>query len=348
MSVKLRRGVFIVDVTWSDGIRWRKKMPDEDTATRVDAMIAIAKVDGSWPELRAKLEHKGSKAGLFRDFVGLYVTQYVQVQNRAVNTKLSRISHLKKRFGSMALEAIRPQHLTAYVSWRKGHGVSNATVNRELSVLRHMLVWAEDQELIKQNPIRKLKKLREVVSDRRPREEDIDAVISELNARTIPLFTFIRWTGCRREEALSVKRWQVNIAKEEVIFTDNTKSDRFRYVPLTVEAIEAIEAMPPHPKTDYVFYNPDTGTRWYDCRKPWEEARAKVGIPSLTIKDLRKAYGIKLAESGCPMHYIQAVLGHASVRTTEKYYAQFSPQSAKRQVLRVLQGGKAKKRKHTA
>ena len=45
MSVKLRRGVFIVDVTWPDGIRWRKKMPDEDTATRIDAMIAIAKVD---------------------------------------------------------------------------------------------------------------------------------------------------------------------------------------------------------------------------------------------------------------------------------------------------------------
>ena len=52
MSVKFRRGVCVVDVTWPDGIRWRKKMPDEETATRVDAMIAIAKVDGSWPELR--------------------------------------------------------------------------------------------------------------------------------------------------------------------------------------------------------------------------------------------------------------------------------------------------------
>jgi len=343
MSVKSRRGVWIVDVTWPDGIRWRKKMPDEETATRVDAMIAIAKVDGSWPELRAKLEHKGANAGLFRDFAAYYIKHYVRVQNSAVNTKLYRISHLKKRFGGTPVEAIRPQQLTAYISWRKGQGVSNATVNRELSVLRHMLEWAEGEELIKRNPIRKLKKLREVLSDRRPREEDIDAVFLKLDTRVVPLFTFIRWTGCRREEALSLKRWQVNIAKEEVIFTDNTKSDRFRYVPLTEEAIEAIEAMPPHPKTEYVFYNPDTGKRWYDCRKPWEQARKDAEVPSLTVKDLRKAYGIKLAESGCPMHYIQAVLGHASVRTTEKYYAVFSPQSAKRQVLRVLQGGKAKK-----
>jgi len=343
MSVKSRRDVWIVDVTWPDGIRWRKKMPDEDTATRIDNMIAIAKVDGSWPELRITLEHKGAKAGLFRDFSDFYIKQYVRLQNKAIKTKLSRISHLKKRFGGMPLEAIRPQHLTAYISWRKGQGVSNATVNRELSVLRHMLEWAEEEELIKRNPIRKLKKLREVISDRRPREEDIDAVFLELDVRVIPLYTFVRWTGCRREEALSLKRWQVNIAKEEVIFTDNTKSDRFRYVPLPQEAIEAIEAMPPHPNTEYVFYNPNTGERWYDCRKPWLAARKAAGVPSLTVKDLRKAYGIKLAESGCPMHYIQAVLGHASVRTTERYYAVFSPQSAKKQVLRVLQGGKAQR-----
>jgi len=100
---------------------------------------------------------------------------------------------------------------------------------------------------------------------------------------------------------------------------------------------------PPHPKTEYAFYNPNSGERWYDCRKPWLAARQVAGVPLLTIKDLRKAYGIKLAESGCAMHYIQSVLGHASVRTTERYYAVFSPQSAKKQVLRVLQGGKAQR-----
>ena len=41
------------------------------------------------------------------------------------------------------------------------------------------------------------------------------------------------------------------------------------------------------------------------------------------------------------MHDIQQVLGHASVATTERHYAQFSPKHSAKKILRVLQGGKA-------
>ena len=40
------------------------------------------------------------------------------------------------------------------------------------------------------------------------------------------------------------------------------------------------------------------------------------------------------------MHDIQQVLGHASVSTTEKHYAQFSPSNSAARILRVLKGGK--------
>jgi integrase len=54
----------------------------------------------------------------------------------------------------------------------------------------------------------------------------------------------------------------------------------------------------------------------------------------------RHAYGIKLAELGCEMHFISEVMGHHSIDFTRRMYARFSPQSASRAVLRVLQGGK--------
>jgi len=41
------------------------------------------------------------------------------------------------------------------------------------------------------------------------------------------------------------------------------------------------------------------------------------------------------------MHYISEVLGHYSLEFTRKRYARFSPESATRAVLRVLQGRKA-------
>jgi hypothetical protein len=59
---------------------------------------------------------------------------------------------------------------------------------------------------------------------------------------------------------------------------------------------------------------------------------------------LRHAYGIKLAEEGCPMHYISEVMGHHSIDFTRKHYARFSPESASRAVLRVLEGSKITRR----
>mgnify|MGYP001480496537 CR=1 FL=1 len=64
------------------------------------------------------------------------------------------------------------------------------------------------------------------------------------------------------------------------------------------------------------------------------------------MKDLRRHDAIILAEAGADVHDIQQVLGHASVATTEKHYAQFSPKHSARKVLKVREGGlkKVKKR----
>ena len=70
--------------------------------------------------------------------------------------------------------------------------------------------------------------------------------------------------------------------------------------------------------------------------KPWARARKKINS-ALRIHDLRHAFAIKLAESGCPMHFISEVLGHSNTEFTRKRYARFSPESASRAVLRALE-----------
>jgi hypothetical protein len=46
------------------------------------------------------------------------------------------------------------------------------------------------------------------------------------------------------------------------------------------------------------------------------------------LKDFRREAGIVIAESGQPPHVAQTQLGHSSVKTTEKYYAHYSPEFA--------------------
>jgi integrase len=68
---------------------------------------------------------------------------------------------------------------------------------------------------------------------------------------------------------------------------------------------------------------------------------ATIGSIVDNIHDSRHAYVIRLAEEGCLMHFISEVMGHHSVDFTRRRYARFSPDSASRAVLRVLQGRKA-------
>ena len=83
----------------------------------------------------------------------------------------------------------------------------------------------------------------------------------------------------------------------------------------------------------------------------WRKATTKVKLgvgkeaksTQLRVHDLRHAYAIRLAEAGCPMHFISEVLGHHSIDFTRKRYAKFSPDSASRGVRQFLEKNLEKK-----
>ena len=108
----------------------------------------------------------------------------------------------------------------------------------------HLLTYATECGVIDSNPLERFKKLRE---DQKERPRFTDAEVETLQAARSecrPLFRFLRETGCRREEALSLQRWQVQEAARLVVFCEDTKSRKFRYVPLTETALEAVNTLP--------------------------------------------------------------------------------------------------------
>ncbi|HYK88724.1 MAG TPA: site-specific integrase, partial [Acidobacteriota bacterium] len=252
--------------------------------------------------------------------------------------KDSRIRILGRKLNNVRMDALSKPHITAFVNWRKGMGVKNATINRDLAVLDHMLEWGVSEQYLQCNPVPSIQKLTEIKWEgQRPTDTVVDAVFAKLDTRVIPLFTFMRWTGCRREEALSLNHNQIDWGREEVLFHDNTKNGKPRRVPLEEKAIWALKAQPR--VSEYVFYHPESLTRWDTCKKPWMAAREAAGHPWLRVHDLRHAYAIRLAEQGCPMHFICEVLGHHSLEFTRKMYAKFSPESASNAVRNFLGNG---------
>jgi integrase len=250
---------------------------------------------------------------------------------------------INKKMGHLELAELKPSHVDSYTRWRKGMGISNATIKRDLAHLKHMIRFALQRGVIEKNNIACVRKLREIRRERpRPTGEQVDHFIASAEPRIQPMLGFMRETGCRLSEAMAVKHIQIRRKEKIVVFTDITKSGKFRIVPLTEECLFWIDQVPALPGCPYVFYNPRTKRRWYCPRKPIDAAIQASGLEWLRVKDLRRHYGITLSENGAEMHVIQAMLGHSSVKTTEDYYAHFSPNYAARRALQVLEGRKEK------
>jgi len=346
MSVRKQKDKFgkkhiVCDRRWPDGTRFRRVRPNRTLAKQVDARIAGAIAEGRWRQLKEELQRGSDLKGVtFAQFTDQYLDDYCKVHNRSWKRKRTSLDFLKQKLGSIPLEDIGPKHFLAYLHWRKESGISNATINRDLTNLKHMMVYAAEIGAITQNRIAQVKKLEEIREERpRPTDEGIDHLLACTDPRIRPIIGFIRETGCRLEEGLSLKHTQIRKQDRIVVFSGNTKSGKPRFVPLTDEAIQWIEEMPLLPGCPYVFWHPKSQTRWVNIRKVFNKARKEAEL-DIQIKDLRRHYGIVLSENGAEMHVIQAMLGHSSVTITEEHYAHFSPHYAARRAFQVLQGRK--------
>jgi len=350
---KNKQGQYLVDITWPDKVRTRAKMPDKDTAERINKKIEVAIVDEEriWRKLRKELRLEQNQILTFDGFANKYFEDYVKVYNRDIRGKKNRLDALKSHFKKQSIESITLQSATQFLASKKKVGVKNATLNRYRALLRHMTSWAVEQDFLESNPLVKLKKLDEPQwVGIRPDESLIDDILETIDTRVLPIFVFIRETGCRRNEAISLRFDQIDFARQVVTFHTNTKSGKYREVPLTEEGLWSVQALPIQGET--VFYHPVHLRPWTGDGLAifWEKAREAVAVGdeltkkncrSMRIHDLRHAYAIKLAEEECAMHYISEVMGHHSIDFTRNRYARFSPDSASRAVLRILQDRKA-------
>jgi site-specific recombinase XerD len=342
--IYFRKGKYVVDTTWLDGLRTRFRRPSKDKAEELEKRIYLAVVDNTWESLRANLKTPMKNdhliGGLFSDIADEYYDQWVVPRNRSTASKKSFLNRFKARFSRYQIGVIHLQHIDSYIASRRKAGVVNASINRELSCLRHLFKWAIDREIIHRNPLARLKKLKEEEwAGPEPTEEVIQAVFEKLQPRILPLFIVIRETGARLGEVLDLEHWQID-REHRVVRFKHTKTDKVTTAPLTNRAIEAIDSVLVLPGCSFVFYNPETRTRWFDIRKLWDSARTEAGYPWLRIRDLRPAFGREAARYGTPMHWIQSALGHQSVKTTEKYYAKFRPEAAAAGLLQCLEDGR--------
>jgi integrase len=153
-------------------------------------------------------------------------------------------------------------------------GVSNATVDRALEVVRRILNVAHpDWRWLKGVPkIRMLKEPRRHV--RFLRREEADRLIQALPEHMKPIVEFALSTGCRAGEILGLEWSRVDLTRK-VAWLDHgtTKSGDGRGIPLNADAVAALEATRgEHPRWCFTF----AGKRIQQSSTAWDKAKQRA------------------------------------------------------------------------
>lgn len=124
-------------------------------------------------------------------------------------------------------------------------------------------------------------------------------------------YLFCLYTGCRRNEALSVRREDIDVERK-TIHIRGTKTDLSdRVIPLfdTVSKI--------------LFALPDSGIL-FDFKPDYVSGQFKKFCPAHTLHDLRHTFATRALEAEIPIKVVQTWLGHSEISTTADIYSDVS------------------------
>jgi integrase len=233
--------------------------------------------------------------------------------------------HLRPYFGSMRASKLRFGILQRYVEQRQVAGATNATINREVALLRRAFNLAHESlpalpSKLKENNVRK----------GFFEHEDYAALLKTLPDELRPVLTFAYYTGCRKGEILGLQWSQVDLLEQVVrLEAGTTKNDEPRIIPLAPELYEvlrfqkSIRDQKCH-ECPWVFSR--DGEEILDFRGGWEEAckaaklwDAQAKKPTKLFHDLRRTGVRNLVRAGVPESVAMRISGHKTRSIFERY-----------------------------
>lgn len=271
----------------------------------------------------------------FHEFFMNKYLPFVKVDKRSWDTDDSLYrNHLKEVFGDTKMNQITKGIVRDFLHTKVGNGSAKGTVNRMLVLLRYNFNLAIDWETagVKENPAKGVKPFQENNKIERyvTQEESLtlkEALETSENPMLKYIIAFLLVTGARKQEALKAK-WEDIDLTANVWRIPLSKSGKVRHITLSETAVNFLTLVQGHNAKllgqsynpcPYVFPNPKTLKPFCTIFYSWDTARKKAGLPEVRIHDLRHTFASTLVNNGVSLYEVQKLLGHAHIRTTERY-----------------------------
>lgn len=232
---------------------------------------------------------------------------------------------LKAFFGTMRLSQVTPFQVDKYKLERKSKKKADATVNRELGMLRHLFNKAIAWKYAKTSPFghgdEKAKLYKENnARTRHLTHEEAGRLLKECNEDIRPVVLLAMHSGFRKSEIQTLKWGSVNFSTTSItVESCYSKNGEPRTVPMSPDVLVSMKALHDarKPSPDDVVFTLDGRTR--NWRKAFAGACSRAKITNFRFHDLRHCFGSWLAMNGVPDKGRMDLMGHKDAKMTARY-----------------------------
>ena len=232
---------------------------------------------------------------------------------------------LEKRFGDLRLNQITKTMIIGFHNELKKSGLAGATCDHYVKFLRQAFNRAIDWDLLKDNPAAGVKLFNldnkmENYLDAEQLERLFNVLKTDPNRPVCMIIMLLISTGARLNEVLTATWSQINRdTRTWKIPALNNKGKKVRSVPLNNSSLDVINQLDTEGEFEFLFVNRLTGKPYRNIHKYWGKLREKAQMRMIRIHDMRHTHASLLANSGRSILEISRILGHSSVKVSERY-----------------------------
>lgn len=239
-------------------------------------------------------------------------------------------NELKSQFGPILVRSVTVDDVRKL---REGWKLAPITSQKRLEIVRKFFQFCVDSEWIDRNPAKLVKTNPAKFDPTLPfSDEEMEKILwaaesireahpkipKETPKKLVALILLMRYSGLRISDACMFRRSQLQAGK---VFVRQQKTKEPVRVPIPDNVVAAIKAC--DEGNEYYFYGQIGKPK--SCVTEWQQRLKLVyemaGIPDGHSHRLRDTFSVDMLSKGVPLDVVSKLLGHTSIKTTEKHYA---------------------------